>query len=163
MHIARTVPEAGFAVLTAGEDHGKFCVKGDEALQHGGRHADRGQGHRRIIAGGEPHLTLAVIAETARLQNGRPANLLQRRNQIVEAIDRCERRRVPSKALDEPLLRQPILRDAKGAGIGPNFANRGQGRDRSFGHVFELIGYDVNRLCKRRQRRLVIIGAARPA
>src|SRR5580698_440946 len=60
----------------------------------------------------QPHLSLAVIAHAACLENRWQASRFDSLLQILQAIDRRKRRGADTAVLEEALLRQAVLRNA---------------------------------------------------
>jgi hypothetical protein len=102
--IGGRIPEAHRTVLAAREDDGEFRVEGNEAFEDARRPIHRRPCRRRIVARHDPHLTLAVIAHAAGLEDrGRP-DLPDRPFQVGKALHRSKGCRPPAKISDEALF-----------------------------------------------------------
>src|SRR5262245_20013749 len=101
------------AILTARRDHRDLALEVDPRLRHRQTAAEVCPGCSGIVAGLEPELTLAVVAEPPALEDDRP---LQRGLQILGITHRppwSGRDPDPGKKL---LFAQPVLTDRKHRG-----------------------------------------------
>ena len=89
-------------------------------------------------------LTLAVIAEAARLEHRRPADPLDRRRKLGRRSHIGERRGADAEPGDKVLFGEPVLRGRQDFRIGQDRNARRQKRRGLRRHVLELIGNDID-------------------
>ncbi len=159
MPVAGQRPAAEFAIASAHRQHRQLALERHERFQDQPvRRRLRAQCRPRgIRIGGLPQaeLALAVVAEPARLQDRRCADLTQRAIEIVAAVHRHELRRRQAALAEQGLLGQPVLRHRERPRIrkhrgAPGHPAGGFGR-----HVLEVEGDHVDLGGERLQRGVV--------
>ena len=149
------------ALEAARRDDRDFALEGDEALEDHRRAAERSMDRRNVGALADQRLALAVVAEAARLQDRRPAELGDRARERAGVLDPDEGRGLQAEIAQEGLFDQPVLGQRQRARAGPDGQALGQELDRRDRHVLEFVGDDVDRFGKARQRLLVVEGGDR--
>ena len=161
MHILADVIGAKLAVDAARRDHRDFLGKMHEAFENAGRAAERAESHGEIGAALQQDLPLAVIAEAAGFQDRRPPQLGDAARQRAGVRHVGEAGGLDPEPLHELLLDEPVLRQRENPGVRPHRLARGEKLGGPRRHIFELVGYDVDRLGEGGQRRLVFISRDR--
>ena len=80
------------AIVGARGNNRNFALERHEGFENAGLAADLAPGGCGIAAVSDRRLALAVVTEAARLQNGRPADPLDRRGKLGGRSDSGERR-----------------------------------------------------------------------
>ena len=147
----------------AGGDDGDLAAEIHETFQDRGRARHGGQRGVGILRPVQPRLSLAVIAQPPGLQDRRAADFGKRLGQILGVIHGGEGGGLQAEVAQEGLLDQPVLADGQRAAVGVDRAMRLKRVEGRGGDVLELIGHDIDRPGKGRQRIEVLIGRGRHA
>src|SRR5690606_32793328 len=132
------------AAHAARHDYRDLAREIDIALEHTQLGAQRAPDFRRVGAGVDPDLALAVITEARGLEDGRRRQLAQGPHQAARAVNRPERRDRDTEIGEERLLPQPVLGHMQGAPARTYGYACGQPLDRLGRNVLELEGDDVD-------------------
>src|SRR5205823_6110277 len=98
-------------------------------------------------------------AEAARLQHGWSAESIERRHQIIAAIDRLEGDRWDAKPVEQRLLDEAILRRFEGNRRRIDWHPSREPLGRRDRHVLELVGDDVEAVGEAVERIVVVVAA----
>ena len=142
------------AVLPTGGDDRDLALEIDQPFQDQRHAAQRLEGAvGAVLRAAKQALALAVIAHPARLQDAAAAESGERGLQIGLAADRFEGGGGDAAAVQEALLRQPVLRGLERLGGRKHRPLLVEVPDGLDGHVLELVGDDVGCRGELRERR----------
>src|SRR5690606_40524180 len=101
--------ETCFACSAAYGDDGDLATEVDESFVDERRRAELLPGGRHVLRAAQETLSAPVISHAARLEYARQSDAAHRGLQIVQRVDRLERRRRDAELAEQRLLVQTIL------------------------------------------------------
>src|SRR6185312_9950109 len=138
-------------------DHADLLGEIDETLQDQRLRAQFGEGRRELGWVAQQRLALAVIAQPRGLEDRRQAVPGGRLPQLRQRLDRRPRRGAGAGAVEEALLRDPVLADPQDRGRGADRLERCEKIEPFGADILELEGNHVDRGGEGAQRRGVLI------
>ena len=151
VHVLDHGPDGGLPVTAADGEHGQLALEGHVRLEDQAGAAERDAGVLGLGRRADDALPLAVVALAPRLEHRRQAAGVERRAQLLRAVDGREGRDGDAEPLEQALLLQPVLRHREGRRGRVHRHPAGQALGRGGRHVLELERDDV--AGRRRARR----------